>query len=72
MAKIMLRIIAAKSATFHCRRKRHFVVIMDYEEYLRLKEIEEDRGDYYSALQVKIKDKKWKTHEDLKKELGLD
>lgn len=47
------------------------VVIMDYEEYLRLKEIEEDRGDYYSALQVKMKNKKWKTHEDLKKELEL-
>ena len=46
-------------------------VIMDYEEYLRLKEIEEDRGDYYSALQVKMKNKKWKTHEDLKKELEL-
>lgn len=47
------------------------VVIMDYEEYLRLKEIEEDRGDYYSALQVKMKNKKWKDHEDLKKELKL-
>ena len=48
------------------------VVIMDYEEYLRLKEIEEDRDDYYSAVQVKAKNKKWKTHEVLKKELGLD
>ena len=47
------------------------VVIMDYNEYLRLKEIEEDRGDYYSALQVKMKNKKWKTHSELKTELGL-
>ncbi len=46
-------------------------VIMDYREYLRLKEIEEDRMDYYSALQVKKKNKKWKTHDELKKELGL-
>jgi len=46
-------------------------VIMDYQEYLRLKEIEEDRIDYYSALQVKEKNKKWKSHAELKKELGL-
>lgn len=47
------------------------VVIMDYKEYLRLKEIEEDRKDYYSALAVKMKNKKWKTHDELKKDLGL-
>jgi len=46
-------------------------VIMDYNEYLRLKEIEEDSEDYYSAFQVKMKNKKWKTHEELKKEMGL-
>jgi len=46
-------------------------VIMDYKEYLRLKEIEEDKEDYYSALQIKMKNKKWKSHEELKKELGL-
>ena len=46
-------------------------VIMDYREYIRLKEIEEDRMDYYSALQVKRKNKRWKTHDELKKELGL-
>jgi len=46
-------------------------VIIDYAEYLRLKEIEEDRLDYYSALDVKGKNKKWISHQDLKKELGL-
>ena len=46
-------------------------VIMDYREYIRLKEIEEDRMDYHSALQVKRKNKRWKTHDELKKELGL-
>jgi hypothetical protein len=51
--------------------KKPVAVIMDYKEYLRLKEIEQDKSDYYSALQVKMKNKKWKTHEDLKKELGL-
>jgi hypothetical protein len=47
------------------------VVIMDYKEYLRLKQIEEDREDYYSALKVKIENKKWKSHKELKTELGL-
>ena len=46
-------------------------VIVDYKEYLRLKEIEEDRNDYYAALEVKRKNKKWKSHTDLKKELNL-
>lgn len=46
-------------------------VIMDYQEYLRLKAIEEDKKDYESALRVKKKNKVWKSHADLKKELGL-
>lgn len=46
-------------------------VIMDYQEYRRLKEIEEDREDYYSALEVKTRNKRWKSHGVLKKELGL-
>ena len=46
-------------------------VVLDYKEYLRLKEIEQDRKDYYSALQVKMKNKKWMSHKDLKKAIGL-
>jgi PHD/YefM family antitoxin component YafN of YafNO toxin-antitoxin module len=46
-------------------------VIMDYKEYLRLKEIAEDRADYDSTVEVKRKNKKWKRHEQLKKDLGL-
>jgi len=46
-------------------------VIIDFKEYQRLKEIEEDRIDYYSAIEVKRKNKKWKLHSDLKKELGI-
>lgn len=46
-------------------------VIMGDKEYLRLKEIEEDRIDYYSALQVKKQNKKSKNHDELKKKLGL-
>lgn len=46
-------------------------VILDYQEYKRLKEIEEDKSDYYSAIQVKKNNKIWKSHEELKKELGI-
>lgn len=46
-------------------------IILDYKEYLRLKEIEEDKSDYYSALKTKLQNKKWFAHNDLKKELGI-
>ncbi len=51
--------------------KKPIAVLMDYKEYKRLKQIEEDRTDYISALEVKLKNKKWKNHDQLKKELGL-
>jgi len=47
------------------------IVILDYKEYVRLKEIEQDKIDYYSAIEVKRKNRKWTIHEDLKKELEL-
>ncbi len=46
-------------------------IILDYEEYQRLKEIEEDKLDYFAALEAKYESKKWTKHEDLKKKLGL-
>jgi hypothetical protein len=46
-------------------------VILDYSEYVRLKEIEQNSKDYHSALSVKKKNKNWTSHEDLKKDLGL-
>ena len=46
-------------------------VFLDYREYKRLKEIEEDKADYARALAVKVKNKKWKSHAEVKKELGL-
>ena len=51
--------------------KKPIAVVMDYKEYKRLKEIEEDKADYISALEVKLKNKKWKSHSQLKKELGV-
>ena len=46
-------------------------VVLDYNEYKRLREIEQDRIDYDSALDVKKRNKKWVSHKDLKKDLGL-
>ncbi len=34
-------------------------VVLDYSEYVRLKEIEQDSEDYRSAVLVKEKNKKW-------------
>ncbi len=46
-------------------------VILDYNEYQRLKEIEQNQLDYISGHEIKKTNKKWIRHEDLKKELGL-
>ncbi len=51
--------------------RKPVAVILDYQEYMRLKEVEQDKLDYYSALEVKRKNKKWVSHNDLKKTLGL-
>jgi len=50
---------------------RPVAVILDYNEYRRLKEIEQDKADYYSAIEVKAKNKKWTSHAELKKQLGI-
>ena len=46
-------------------------VILDYQEYLRLNQIEEDVIDYNSSLKIKGKNKDWIKHTDLKRELDL-
>jgi hypothetical protein len=51
--------------------KEPVAVVLNYNEYVRLKEIEQDSEDYRSAVLVKEKNKKWTTHKDLKKDLGL-
>jgi hypothetical protein len=51
--------------------KEPIAVILDYNEYIRLKEIEEDTEDYRSALAVKETNSKWTAHNALKKDLGL-
>ena len=52
-------------------KNKPIAVILDYKEYLKLKESEEDRIDYYAAIGTKLKNKKWVGHKDLKKKLGL-
>jgi hypothetical protein len=51
--------------------KKPIAVILDFEEYKRLREIEEDKDDYLSAHNIKMTNKKWISHTELKKELGL-
>ena len=51
--------------------RKPIAVILDYDEYKRLKEIETDRDDYLSALEVKKTNKKWTSHSEMKKVLGL-
>jgi PHD/YefM family antitoxin component YafN of YafNO toxin-antitoxin module len=46
-------------------------VILDYQEYKRLKEIEQEKADYYSAISVKAKNKRWTNHAELKKRFGM-
>ncbi len=46
-------------------------VILDYSEYKKLKEMAEDREDYLDALKVKKSNKKWVSHDELKKKLGV-
>ena len=48
------------------------MVLMDYQEYLRLEEAEEERDDYYTALETKLTNKIWIKHSDIKKELGIE
>jgi hypothetical protein len=46
-------------------------VVLDIKEYNRLLRIEQDQNDYYSALETKRTNKKWTSHDELKRELGM-
>ena len=46
-------------------------VILDIKEYERLKEIEQNKEDYFAALEIKLQNKNWKAHDELKLELGF-
>jgi hypothetical protein len=63
----------------HIMIKKHIIkeegkpvaVILDYNEYMELKALAEDRRDYYNAIETKRNNKKWIPHDELKKEFGL-
>ncbi|MFH1429137.1 MAG: hypothetical protein ABIH39_05265 [Candidatus Margulisiibacteriota bacterium] len=50
---------------------RPVAVIVDYNEYLKMKDIQENKLDYDSAAKVKRTNKSWTGHNDLKAELGI-
>jgi len=47
-------------------------IILDYKEYQRLKELEQDMEDYYSAYKTKKENTKWVSHSEIKKEFGIE
>lgn len=50
---------------------RPVAVIIDYSEYLRLKECKEELEEYNRAVKTKARTRKWTSHENLKKDLGV-
>ncbi len=50
---------------------RPVAVVLDYEEYQRLKKIQEDYQDYHDALDAERSTSTWHDHESVKKELGI-
>ncbi len=50
---------------------RPVAVILDYKEFVRLKDIEQDKIDYYSALEVKKKNKRWTAHQRFEERIGI-
>ncbi len=52
-------------------KNKTIAVIIDYKEYKRLVEIEQDKEDYNNALKVKLTNEKWYSHQDVKNEIGM-
>jgi predicted DNA binding CopG/RHH family protein len=53
------------------RKRGDFEPKHGQKEYLRLREIAEERRDYESAVEGRRRNRKWKGYEQLKKDLGL-
>ena len=51
------------------RKNKTVAVLMDVREYKRLKEIEMDRVDYATALEIKNTNTVWTDHKSLKAEI---
>jgi len=51
--------------------RKPVAVILDYNEYLKLKEIQEEYEDYHNAVKAERETKKWHSNDDVKTKLGL-
>lgn len=51
--------------------KKPVAVILDYQEYRKLKDIQEEYEDYHDAVNAEHTTKKWHRNDDVKKKLGL-
>lgn len=51
---------------------KEIAVIIDIQEYKRLKELEQDQKDYESAIKTKRETTEWISHKELKEELGIE
>ena len=51
--------------------KKPVAVILDFKEYMKLKEIQQEYEDYQDAIKAEQNTKKWHSHDDVKKKLGL-
>jgi hypothetical protein len=54
------------------KNNKPIAVVIDFEQYLKYKAMEEDQGDYKSAIEVKKKNKIWHNNKNVKKELKLE
>ena len=52
-------------------KNKPVAVVLDYKEYQKLIESSQDNEDYRLAVKTKRSNKKWISHERLKKEIGL-
>jgi len=51
--------------------KKPVAVILDYNEYRKLKEIQEEYEDYHEAVNAEQSTKKLHSNDEVKKKLGL-
>ena len=47
-------------------------IVLDYKEYLRLKELAEEREDYLDGIKALRESKKNHKHDEVKKKIGLE
>lgn len=51
--------------------QKPIAIILDYKEYLKLRELAQDKEDYKQAIMSLKKSKKLYSHKEVKEKLGL-